>query len=172
MFVVFIYWYIKMTEHNSGLPRSIDEINMSLYTIGDSWRDDMIKDGITAIIRASQETGIDIWAYLKTYTPDENKGFMFSNDATIGMIGRYMEVGHSGSSYAWTMRQLQRIVHMPPIPQRRWLNSHLLDVMNCGICQENINDIIQTPCNHHFCYTCIQEWIKIKSSCPNCRANI
>ena len=161
-----------MTEYNCGLPRNIDDIDMSIYGVGDGWSDDMIKDGITAIIQTSQETGIDIWAYLKTYTPEANKGFMFSDDAMIGKIGQYMKVGHSGSSYAWTMRQLQRIVHMPQLPQRSWLNSQLPDITTCNICQENKNDIIQTPCNHNFCYKCIQEWIKIKSTCPNCRATI
>jgi hypothetical protein len=161
-----------MDTYNSGLPRSIADINMSIYSVGDGWSDDMIKDGITAIIRTSQETGIDIWNYLKTYTPEANKGFMFSNDATIGRIGQNMEVGHSGSSYAWTMRQLQRIAHMPLLPQSSWLDKRLPEIETCGICHENKNDIIQTPCNHHFCHTCIREWINIKSTCPNCRATI
>ena len=164
-----------MAEHNSGLPRIIDDINMSIYSVGDSWSDDMIKDGITAVIRASQATGIDMWAYLKTYTPESNKGFMFSNDGIIGKIGQFMEVGHSGSSYAWTMRQLQRIAHMsqiPQIPQRIWLDSRLPNVKSCSICQENKNDIVETPCKHQFCGDCIREWIKIKSTCPNCRTTI
>ena len=161
-----------MAEYNSGLPRSIDEINMSLYSVGDSWSDDMIKDGITAVIRASDANGIDMWAYLKAYTPEANKGFMFSDDAMIGKIGKYMEVGHSGSSYGWTMRQLQRIAHMPQLPQRNWLDSQLPNITSCSICQENKNDIIQTPCNHNFCGVCIREWIKIKSTCPNCRTSI
>jgi len=161
-----------MVDHNCVLPRIIDDINMSIYSVGDSWNDDMIKDGIIAIIRTSQATGIDIWNYLKTYTPESNKGFMFSNDIIINKIGQYMEVGHSGTSYGWTMRQLQRIAHMPQIPQRSWLNSRLTNITTCSICQENKNDIIQTPCNHNFCGDCIREWIKIKSTCPNCRMNI
>jgi hypothetical protein len=158
-----------MTEHNISLPRSIGDIDMSIYSVGDSWSDDMIKDGINAVIRASQTTGIDMWEYLKTYTPEADKGFMFSNDATIGAIGRYMEVGHSGSSYGWTMRQLQRIAHMP---QRRWLDSRLLDITMCSICQENKNDIVETPCKHQFCGDCIREWVKRNSTCPNCRNTI
>ena len=55
-----------MDTYNCGLPRNIDDIDMSIYGVGDGWSDDMIKDGITAIIQTSQETGIDIWAYLKT----------------------------------------------------------------------------------------------------------
>jgi len=161
-----------MTEHNSGLPRNIADIDMSIYSVGDSWNDDMIRDGITAIIHASQATGIDMWDYLKTYTPEANKGFMFSNDATIDKIGQYMEVGHSGCSYSWTMRQLHRIAHMLNEPHRIWLNSRLPNITTCSICQENKNDIIQTPCNHNFCCDCIRKWIKIKSTCPNCRSNI
>jgi hypothetical protein len=132
----------------------------------------MIKDGITAVIRASQATGIDMWDYLKSYTPEADKGFMFSDDATIGRIFQFMEVGHSGTSYGWTMRQLQRIAHMPQIPQRSWLNECLPDITTCGICQENKNNSIKTPCNHNFCANCIREWIHINSTCPICRANI
>jgi hypothetical protein len=161
-----------MTEHNSELPRNIDDIDMSRYSVGDSWSDDMIHDGIIAIIRASQATGIDIWDYLKAYTPEADKGFMFSNDATIGRILQYMEVGHSGTSYGWTMRQLHRIAHIPQLPKRSWLDSHLPNTTACSICHENKNDIIQTPCNHNFCGVCIREWIKIKSTCPNCRTII
>lgn len=161
-----------MSEHNSRLPRNIDDIDMSIYSVGDSWSDDMIKDGIIAIIRTSQATGIDMWNYLKVYTPESDKGFMFSNDATIGRILQFMEVGHSGTSYGWTMRQLQRIAHMPQLPQRIWLDECLPEIKTCSICHENKNDIIQTPCNHNFCKNCICEWLQIKSTCPNCRANV
>ena len=161
-----------MEYNNSELPRNIDDINMSIYSVGDSWEDDMIKDGITAIIRASQATGIDMWAYLKAYTPEADKGFMFSNDATIGRILQFMEVGHSGTSYGWTMRQLQRIAHMTQLPQRSWLDSLLPHITTCGICHENKNDIVETPCSHNFCGDCIREWIHINSTCPICRTNI
>lgn len=161
-----------MTDHNLRLPRNIDDIDMSIYSVGDSWNDDMIKDGIIAIIRTSQATGIDMWEYLRTYTPEADKGFMFSNDATIGRILQFMEVGHSGTSYGWTMRQLQRIAHMSRIPQRIWLDSRLTNITSCNICQENKNDIVETPCKHHFCGNCIREWIKIQSTCPSCRTTI
>ena len=86
-----------------------------------------------------------------------------TEDAIICKIGAFMEVV---SSYAWTMRQLQKIAHMPQLPQRSWLDERLTEIITCGICHENKNDIIQTPCNHNVCHTCIQEWIKIKSTCP------
>ena len=39
----------------------------------------------------------------------QKTGFMFTRDADFHLIGTKMTVGHSGSSYAWTMRQLQYI---------------------------------------------------------------
>ena len=44
----------------------------------------------------------------------------------------------------------------------------------CGICQEPIMDITFTPCNHYFCWVCIDQWMKnshdgITQKCPQCR---
>jgi hypothetical protein len=39
----------------------------------------------------------------------------------------------------------------------------------CIICYELINDdYVITDCNHEFCDTCIDKWIKIKPTCPYC----
>ena len=50
----------------------------------------------------------------KTYEPEEGKGFMWSNHPNINNIGIKMESlpnppGHSGGSFAFTMRHLQYI---------------------------------------------------------------
>ena len=42
----------------------------------------------------------------------------------------------------------------------------------CPICNEQINEYIETLCNHKFCSNCIENWIEIKSSCPYCRTEI
>jgi len=53
------------------------------------------------------------WDFLKTYKPEAGKGFMFSNPPPklqqINIkIGELYD-GHSGSSYGWTMRQIEDI---------------------------------------------------------------
>jgi hypothetical protein len=63
----------------------------------------MIKDGINAV------TVSEMWDWLKTYEPEEYKGFMFSTHPNLNKIGNNMYGGHSGASYAWTMRQLEYI---------------------------------------------------------------
>ena len=46
--------------------------------------------------------------------------------------------------------------------------------MDCGICLENYNSDskvpIILPCGHTYCYTCIENIIRKKIKCPNCRA--
>ena len=40
----------------------------------------------------------------------------------------------------------------------------------CSICYgDNAANLVSTPCNHIFHYTCIAEWLKTHSTCPLCR---
>jgi hypothetical protein len=38
----------------------------------------------------------------------------------------------------------------------------------CPICYEEIKYVFVTECNHKFCKECINEWVKIKPTCPYC----
>lgn len=54
------------------------------------------------------------WNFLKNFTPNNNDGFMFTDHPKVYEIGHMMEScphppGHSGCSFAWTMRQLEAI---------------------------------------------------------------
>jgi hypothetical protein len=56
----------------------------------------------------------EAWDFLKNFTPNNNDGFMFTNHPKVYEIGNMMEScphppGHSGCSFAWTMRQLESI---------------------------------------------------------------
>ena len=96
-------------------PKTLDDVNsLDLSYMGDKWSQDMIQDGMRAIIRLNdkmkkKESNIDVWDYLSKYSPEEGKGFMFSADPIVSQIINEMEVGHSGSSVGWTMRQLELI---------------------------------------------------------------
>jgi hypothetical protein len=73
-------------------------------TLFEKFDADMLKDADAAI------TTCNLWGWLKEYTPAENKGFMFSNHPNLDKINAAMKYGgHSGSSYAWTMRQMEYI---------------------------------------------------------------
>ncbi len=64
----------------------------------------MLKDADTAI------TQCGLWDWLRDYTPEEGKGFMFSSHPNLTRINEAMKYGgHSGSSHAWTMRQMEYI---------------------------------------------------------------
>lgn len=54
------------------------------------------------------------WTYLaQRDVPEQSQGFMFSRDPLITKIGNEVDkdgtIGHSGMSYAWTMRQIEYI---------------------------------------------------------------
>lgn len=49
------------------------------------------------------------WDFLKSYTPAENNGFMFSSDPMLDKIGAKLDQAHSGASYGYTMRQMEYI---------------------------------------------------------------
>ncbi len=82
------------------------------YNMGDfSFIDDkmsktMVEDAYNAVSKT--EGG---WEFLKTYEPESGKGFMFSSHEMLGRISSNMKMHdmHSGSSYAWTMRQVEYI---------------------------------------------------------------
>ena len=71
--------------------------------INDKHSAQMLEDGYNTI------TELDLWNWLSTYTPEEGKGFMFSNHENINKIGNAMKTGHSGASFGWTMRNMEAI---------------------------------------------------------------
>jgi hypothetical protein len=98
------------------IPKTLqDVINLDLSYMGDKWSQDMVRDGMGAIIRLNdkmkkKESTIDVWDYLSKYSPEQGKGFMFSSDPIVSQIINEMEIGHSGSTVGWTMRELELIV--------------------------------------------------------------
>lgn len=83
--------------------------SMTSYTEGDfsfikdNHSKSMLEDAYKTI------TDLELWDWMKSYTPEEGKGFMFSNHENITKIGQTMTTGHSGASFAWTMRNMEGI---------------------------------------------------------------
>jgi len=102
-----------MTAIWTSLPKTLSEVNdLDLSFMKDRWNADMIKDGMRAILKIEEELPSnerDIWKYLYNYSPPESEGFMFCDDKIVSKIGNKMEVGHSGTSFGWTMRNLEFI---------------------------------------------------------------
>jgi len=96
-------------------PATIEEVDaLDLSFWNSDWAESMIRDGMRAVVRATESPElktkeIDAWVYLSKYTPDVGRGFMFSDDPIVLAVGRHMEIGHSGSSYAGTMREIEVI---------------------------------------------------------------
>lgn len=74
-----------------------------LYT--DKWSADMLKDADAAI------TKCELWDWLKEFTPEDGNGFMFTTHPNLEKINKEMKLydNHSGTSYGWTMRQMEYI---------------------------------------------------------------
>ena len=84
----------------------------------------MLRDAMNAVVLSQEDPKIsaqeiDVWSYLSTYEPPAGQGFMFSRgDLVVESVQRNMQVGHSGSSMAMTMRQLQLLAKIG-FPQYR-----------------------------------------------------
>ena len=102
----------------SDYPRTFDEVTqLDLSFIDDKWSADMLRDAMRAVVVAQQlpeisKRELDVWNYLSVYDPPASHGFMFSSDPVVDKVVASMEVGHSGSSMAFTMRHLQRVAQI------------------------------------------------------------
>ncbi len=73
----------------------------SLYKKNDV---EMLQDADNAI------TECGLWDWLKEYEPEDGKGFLLSRHPNLERIDSAMKYGgHSGSSHAWVMRQMEYI---------------------------------------------------------------
>jgi hypothetical protein len=89
----------------SFYPGSMDDSRLSEFDI-----DYNVRDGIEAVIKTTQQRESCAWTYLRDTPPDESRGYMFSKpDPVFQAIFKNMQVGHSGASYGFTMRNLQYI---------------------------------------------------------------
>ena len=65
---------------------------------------EMVQDAINAVTRT------EMWEYMAKWSTPDKDGFMFSTDTELEIINKKIEYGgHSGSSYGWTMRQVEYI---------------------------------------------------------------
>lgn len=87
---------------------SINMSNTSFDFISDLHTRSLISNGYSAV------TQLELWDWMKEFTPAESDGFMWTNHPNVYRICEKMESlpnppGHSGSSFAFTMRILEFI---------------------------------------------------------------
>ena len=100
------------TNHNPRINNSMSSPSFYPVSMADSRLsgiDSNVSDGIDAVIKTTQQRESCMWTYLRDNPPSERTGYMFSDNPMFAVINGHMQVGHSGSSYAWTMRNLQYI---------------------------------------------------------------
>jgi len=88
---------------NNGMITT-NKMARNYYDLFEKFDADMLQDADNAI------TECGLWNWLTEYTPEDGKGFMFSSHPNLDRINNAMKYsGHSGSSYGWTMRQMEYI---------------------------------------------------------------
>ena len=69
--------------------------------------------------KASERLELSDW--FKTWEPEADKGYMFSDHPNIWKLGQATEAdGHSGSSFAWMCRNLQAFYKDPVKFKAMW----------------------------------------------------
>jgi hypothetical protein len=112
-------------QEEAKYPRSLQEVAaLDLSFLRDTWAADMLRDAMNAVVLAQEkpqilEQKIDVWTYLSTYEPPRGEGFMFNRgDLVVESVQHHMQTGHSGSTMAITMRNLQLLAKIG-FPQYR-----------------------------------------------------
>jgi hypothetical protein len=113
-------------------PLTLDAIrDCDLSYLNDKWSEDMIRDGMRSIIRAGllpqvRRDAKSVWTHLSNYSPPSDRGFQFSygDDHLVTLVQDNMEIGHSGCSMGWTMRNIEFIAKNGlPTHREKFLNS-------------------------------------------------
>jgi hypothetical protein len=97
------------TRTMTTMPPAFYPTNMNDARLAEYEFDCNVLDGIHAVIKTTQQRESCTWTYLRNNPPSDSTGYMFSDNPMFAVINGNMQVGHSGSSYAWTMRNLQYI---------------------------------------------------------------
>ena len=124
---------VSVSSEQEYWPLTLDAVrDCDLSYLNDKWSEDMIKDGMRSILRVGQlpdvrDKEISVWTYLSKYSPPADQGFMFSygDDRIVTLVGDNMEIGHSGCSMGWTMRNIEFIAKNGlPAHRAMFLKSH------------------------------------------------
>ena len=99
-----IYPIMSSSSSSSFYPTSMSDQRLSEYDFNYN-----VLDGIEAVIKTTNQRESCMWSYLRDNPPSDSTGYMFSDNPMFNAIMSNMQVGHSGNSYAWTMRNLQYI---------------------------------------------------------------
>jgi len=128
-------------------PLTLDDVrDCDLSYFNDNHSADMVRDGMRAILRASElpeikDKEINVWKYLSEYSPPSGRGFQFSvgDNDIVSLVQYQMETGHSGCSMGWTMRQIEFIAkNGVPAHRQLFLESRRRRVREQCDCQGDV----------------------------------
>ena len=101
------------TRNNSGTRNSVVGIgNIQTPTLS-TWKTITVYGSdFTPELKmmADTITKLELWEWLRNYSPDKGKGFMWSSDKNIKKISNALpQNNHSGATFAYAMRQMEFI---------------------------------------------------------------
>ena len=88
----------------------------------DAYSKDMLLHAVDAV------NHLEAWSELSSYSPPEDKGFMWSTDSIVTRVTDEIckrDDSHSGGSMAWTMRAIEYIA-------KKGVDTYIQDVVNRG----------------------------------------
>jgi hypothetical protein len=112
---MFNFWHFKRTtrhkiedspkQYTIGIILNmLDKMGVDFTFIKDKTTRFYIQDAYNVI--SAVDGG---WAFLTSFVPDEGNGFMFSQHPMLNEFAKLMHQGHSGASFAFTMRAMEMI---------------------------------------------------------------
>ena len=104
---------MSVLSRNNGRTRNNEGIgNIQTPTLS-TWKTIMIygSDFTPELkIMADTITKLELWEWLRNYSPDKGRGFMWSSDKNIKKISNALpQNNHSGATFAYAMRQMEFI---------------------------------------------------------------
>lgn len=91
-------------------------------------------------------------------------------DAADVRLKSQQQLGSRAATVTLKERKGEKKLSLSPENSIKW--NDRISVKKCDICLEDYNssdDVEFTECFHVFHSTCIQEWYKVKKSCPTCK---
>lgn len=84
-------------------------------------------------------------------------------------IYKYSRQGRHTMHTKWTERLEAKLSELQKIEQTMHERMH----SSCAICSDSLNNpIVEPSCQNLFCGSCLMNWLRVKKTCPLCRADV
>lgn len=101
------WWRSLKTDLKQSTSLEVKDTMIDYISLGyNSDEHEMLEDAYQAIEKTN------MWDYMKQ-EPRGGGGYMYTDDEELRLVNRHLEyIGHSGTSFAWTMRTMQLLARL------------------------------------------------------------